>query len=51
MKIRCVVAYGCQENDNIGRKEAFWKYLDEHICLVQNLFISDSELSKIANNV
>ena len=31
MKIRCVVAYGCQENDNIERKEAFWKYLDEDV--------------------
>ena len=31
MKIRCVVAYGVQENDNISRKEAFWKYLDEDV--------------------
>ena len=31
MKIRCVVAYGCQENDNIVRKEAFWNYLDEDV--------------------
>ena len=32
MKIRCVVAYGCQESDNVERKEAFWKYLDEDVC-------------------
>ena len=31
MKIRCVVAYGVQENDIIDRKEAFWKYLDEDV--------------------
>ena len=31
MTIRCCVAYGCQENDNIERKEAFWKYLDEDV--------------------
>ena len=31
MKIRCVVAYGCQESDNVERKEAFWKYLDEDV--------------------
>ena len=31
MKIRCCVAYGCQESDSVNRKEAFWKYLDEEI--------------------
>ena len=31
MKIRCCVAYGCQENDLVERKEAFWKYLDEEV--------------------
>ena len=31
MKIRCCIAYGCQENDNIDRKESFWKYLDEDV--------------------
>ena len=31
IKIRCCVAYGCQENDLIERKEAFWSYLDEEI--------------------
>ena len=31
IKIRCCVAYGCQENDAIERKEAFWSYLDEEI--------------------
>ena len=30
-KIRCCVAYGCQENDSVERKEAFWKYLDEEV--------------------
>ena len=31
MKIRCCVAYGCQECDSIDRKEAFWTYLDEEV--------------------
>ena len=31
IKIRCWVAYGCQENDLIERKKAFWSYLDEEI--------------------
>ena len=31
MRIRCVVAYGCQENANIYKKEAFWKYLEEDV--------------------
>ena len=31
MKIRCCIAYGCQENEVIVRKEAFWKYLDEDV--------------------
>ena len=31
MKIRCSVAYGCQECDSIDRKEAFWTYLDEEV--------------------
>ena len=31
IKIRCCVAYGCQENDTIDRKEAFWSYLDEEV--------------------
>ena len=29
MKIKCVVAYGCQENSSIEKKEAFWKFLEE----------------------
>ena len=33
MKIRCCIAYGCQENDSIDRKKAFWKYLDEDVHL------------------
>ena len=31
MKIRCCVGYGCQENDIIANKEAFWKYMDEEV--------------------
>ena len=31
MKIRCCVAYGPQENDNIEKKEAFWNYLDNEV--------------------
>ena len=31
MKIRCCVAYGCQELDAIHKKDAFWKYLDEDV--------------------
>ena len=31
MKIRCCVAYGCQETEAIERKEAFWTYVDEEI--------------------
>ena len=36
IKIRCVVAYGCQENDSIDLKEAFWKYLDEDVDQADN---------------
>ena len=31
MKIRCCVAYGCQETDSNEKKEAFWKYLDDEV--------------------
>jgi hypothetical protein len=31
MKVRCCVAYGCQETDLIERKNAFWNYLDEEV--------------------
>ena len=31
MKIRCCVAYGCQETDLIERNEAFWNFLDEEV--------------------
>ena len=31
MTIRCCVAYGCQENEKIERKEQFWNYLDEEV--------------------
>ena len=36
MNIRCCVAYGCQENDSVERKEAFWKYLDEDVLQAAN---------------
>ena len=32
-KIRCCVAYGCQESDREERKNAFWDYLDEEVML------------------
>ena len=31
MKIRCCIGYGCQENDSVDRKQAFWTYLDEDV--------------------
>ena len=31
LQIRCCAAYGCQEGDQIDRKEAFWDYLDKEI--------------------
>ena len=31
MKIRCCVAYGCQESELNDKKELFWKYLDEEV--------------------
>ena len=31
MKIRCCNAYGCQENESIDKKEAFWTFLDEEV--------------------
>ena len=36
MKIRCCVAYGCQECDLLDRKEAFWTYLDEEVLEADN---------------
>ena len=36
MKIRCCVAYGCQETDSIVKKEAFWQYLDEEVIFATN---------------
>ena len=35
MKIRCCAAYGCQENDIIERKEAFWDHLNDEVSLAQ----------------
>ena len=37
MKIRCCVAYGCQEGDLIERKDAFWSYLDEEVLQADQL--------------
>ena len=31
MEIRCCVAYGCQETEQIDKKENFWRYLDEEV--------------------
>ena len=31
MTIRCCVAYGCQENEESDKKDAFWNYLDEEV--------------------
>ena len=34
-KIRCCVAYGCQESDPVDKKKAFWDYLDEEVELAE----------------
>ena len=31
LNIRCCVAYGCQESENVDKKDEFWKYLDEEV--------------------
>ena len=31
MKIRCCVAYGCQENALIEKKKAFWDFIEEEV--------------------
>ena len=31
MSIRCVVAYGCQENSLIEKKEVFWRFIEEEV--------------------
>ena len=36
MRIRCCVAYGCQECDSIEKKEAFWTFLDEEVLEADN---------------
>ena len=36
MKIRCCVAYGCQENAPISKKEKFWQYLNEDVAIAHN---------------
>ena len=35
LKIRCCVAYGCQESDKEDRKNAFWDYMDEEVSLAE----------------
>ena len=36
LKIRLCNAYGCQENDSVQKKEAFWSYLDEEVLEADN---------------
>ena len=36
MKIRCCVAYGCQENEEKEKKDLFWSYLDEEVSEASN---------------
>ena len=31
MTTRCVVAYGCQENSSVEKKNAFWAYIEEEV--------------------
>ena len=31
MRIRCVVAYGCQENSSIEKKNKFWTFIEEEV--------------------
>ena len=31
MRIRCCIAYGCQENETVERKDAFWTFLEEEV--------------------
>ena len=36
MRIRCCVAYGCQETELVEKKDAFWSYLDEDVIEADN---------------
>ena len=36
MKIRCCVAYGCQENSLLDKKNAFWNHLDAEVATAWN---------------
>ena len=36
MKIRCCVAYGCQETDKVENKDDFWQYLDGEVTEANN---------------
>ena len=36
MKIRCVVAYGCQESSIIEKKNAFWSFIEEEVITAWN---------------
>ena len=36
MKVRCVVAYGCQENNLLERKQQFWNFIEEEAISAKN---------------
>ena len=31
MSIRCCIAYGCQENSQVDKKNAFWSFIEEEV--------------------
>lgn len=31
MRIRCVIAYGCQENSLVDKKNKFWSFIEEEV--------------------
>ena len=35
LKIRCCIAYGCQESDTEDRKNAFWDFMEEEVTLAE----------------
>ena len=42
MRIRCVVAYGCQENSLIEKKNKFWSFIEEEVTGTLGLGLSCS---------
>ena len=36
MRIRCVVAYGCQENSLVEKKDKFWSFIEEEMTVSWN---------------